>query len=775
MSDNNRTMNIAVLIDLLVPGGVQKAAIEEVRNLRTSGHKAELFCLTRTRVDYQYEDLLKGIPVRYLSDRNPLFLQRAVKIPFFTFLTTNHLLSPFLAHRYRILKDFDLLIAHGTTTCPTALAVSRHFNVPYAAFIWDPMGFILHTVYRVTPLQYFSPLLDIIIRLVERRMLTNARLIVAPSSVHKRALQKAYGIQPIVIPPGHDFITKRKPGKRTYILGYSRWQKEKHPDFFLKLAQQVNLPIVLAGLWSNQNDLKALRREIHEKHLNIQIVQPVHHKDIPRLAGRAIVWVHPHFEAFGMPGLELASQGVPIIIPKGSGVTDLFKNGVHGLFPPRNERALIAAVKTMLENPVSARQMGRKAAQVAKAYTWKAHTAKLLDAISGRMKENPPATILHNSFVTTASIGGGDRFMIEIVSRLKPRKFTLITPEIGLYHWKKSKAINVSYKLLSPSIFDNNESPLLLFLAYLIRSIQTIMKLTFLPQVKILISTNELTPETLPAYWYKKTHPQTRWIARIFHLVPPPTKREGNFLVNGGSFLLQRASLMLMRSCDRILVDNPFLKQELMKLGFPKQQTEVHYGGVDVEKIGSYKAGKTEAFSAISGGRFSPPKGTFDLVPIWEKVIRTVPKAKLGIVGDGPEDLKQKLRDQIQNANLKDHVKLLGFLPHGKPLFDMLKNARLLIFPDHEAGFGLIVVEPRGAGLPVVAYNLPIFGETYKKGYLTAPLKQTDTFAANIVKLLEDQALHQTIQTQAREEVGKFDWNRAARKFDRLLNRLSQE
>ena len=69
-------MKIAILIDLLVPGGVQKAAIEETKNLRSLGHDAQLFCLTRTNYDYQYQDLLQGLTIKYLADINPRLIRK---------------------------------------------------------------------------------------------------------------------------------------------------------------------------------------------------------------------------------------------------------------------------------------------------------------------------------------------------------------------------------------------------------------------------------------------------------------------------------------------------------------------------------------------------------------------------------------------------------------------------------------------------------------------------------------------------------------------------
>ncbi len=102
---------------------------------------------------------------------------------------------------------------------------------------------------------------------------------------------------------------------------------------------------------------------------------------IKDLCSRAMVHVHANEEAFGMQSLEAASCGCPIIIPAGSGVTDLFEHGVHGYFPKKGDlEEIINYIKLIFENPAKAENMGRQAWEVAKLNTWE-HYVKKLDTI----------------------------------------------------------------------------------------------------------------------------------------------------------------------------------------------------------------------------------------------------------------------------------------------------------------------------------------------------------------------------------------------------------
>lgn len=767
-------MRIAILIDLLVPGGVQKAAIQEARTLKGSGHRARLFCLTRSQSPYQYQDLLKDLKITYLSDQNPSPFRKALKLPFFTFLTTNHLLGPLFAKRYRALKKYDLVISHGTTTCLTALRLKRVFGLPYLAFIWDPMAFILHKVYKNSPLRPLFPIIDKIIHALESKILANAASVITPSAVHQTHLKNRYGLESKIIPPGHDFPPPVRPKKRKYFLGFSRWQKEKDPHFFLEIASKTKHPVLVAGVWTNPEELEKFKHQIRRRKLNIKIKEKVTRRDIPLLAEKAIAWIHPNFEAFGMPGLELASQGVPILIPKGSGVAELFENGVHGFFPEKER--LPEAIRKLDQNPSFAKKMGKAAAKRAQKYTWEIHTKTLRKVIENSLSKTP-ITVLHNSFVTQESIGGGDQFMIEIGRRMTNRKITVITPKIGHFHWtKKGKKTHLSYRILPRTRFDGNQSPAAILLAYLHRSWKTVQALNKLPKPGILVSATELTPDIFPAFCYKKRNPETRWISRIFHLIPPPWKREGNPLVNMGSWLLQRLSLVLMRSCDRVLVDNPNLKKELAEIGIQKEKISIQPGGVEVEKIKNYKPKTKQQFAAAFVGRLIPHKGVFDLVPIWKKATKANPQARLAVVGTGPDQINQKLESQIEKAKLKKNIRLLGFLEHQKntsmPLFDVLKNSKVLLFTDHEAGFGLIILEAMAAGLPVVAYDLPIFGKIFKKGFLTAPLSDIEALSQQVLKLLKDELLYKKLSREASAQAAQFGWSNPTRKLEKLIDSL---
>lgn len=764
-------LKIGVVIDQLVPGGVQKTAIQEAKNLIKSGHEVILFVLVRLHYEYQYQDLSKGLKVIFLSDYNPWPFRRAIRIPYFGFLTHLHILNPLFVSRYHPIKNLDFLISHGTTTCITVSAISRKLKIPYMAFIHDPMIYILDKVYGQKPICLLFPVIKPLTRFYERSFLTTAALVITQSNVHKEFIKRVYHVSPTVIHPGCIPPQTIPPKTDSYILGYSRWEMAKNPQLFLWLAKKLpQARFLIAGSWSKPNEKYQFQELIKNDHLTdrIKLLSPVDEEDLKKIAGQSLVWVHPHFEAFGMAGLEMASLGLPLIAPEGSGVTELFQEEKHGFFPSsRNKKRYLEHLIFLLDNPEKARQMGKKASEVARSSTWEKHAQAVIEVIKTYLGQTK-IVCLANAFVSILSTGGGDHFIIELSRRVpKNIHLTIILPSVGLYHWQRAKisSDNIRFLVLRSSIFDNKDSPISLFCAYLIRTIQTYRLIPKLPPFQILHTATDLTPDAVPAYLYHRTHKSMPWLARFFHFFESPFRRKGRLWVNIGSWLLQQLSLGLLKEADIIMIDNANLREGFESRGINQKKIELHSGGVSNEDIIRIKPQASFSSDALFIGRLQPHKGVFDAIDVWKKVVEIKPSAKLIMIGYGQPEIMEKLNKEITSAGLEKNIYFTGHIHEREKLACYCRSSKLLLFLDHEAGFGLVIAEAMAAGLPVVAYNLPIFGAAYKKGFLISPLKDTSSFSNHVLDLLTHPEKREAISQLAKEEAKRFDWSHAAKKF----------
>lgn len=381
-----KKLKIGVIVDVLLEGGVQKAAIEQVRELNKLGHTSKLLILMRKKYPNDFSYLLKGVPYQYLSDSYPSFFKETHKFPIFNFLSTLHLISPILALTVIKKRDYDLLISWGSTTCLTAEVLYRINKIPYLAIIHDPISYILKKVYSKTFLHFVFPIIYPIAKKLEGTFVKDAIATVIISKVHFKFIKGTYNKEPTIIPLGVVLPKKVVDSRGNTILSFGRWQKEKNPQFILKLAKEFpKEKFVIAGSWIEKSEYLWFKSLIKKEGLEKQVKLISHFDDrkLYDLCKEARLWLHPHFEAFGLAALEAAGHGLPIIIPERSGITESFKHGVHGFFPKDvNLLEYKKYINLLLLDRKLATEMGIKAREVVKdKFSWHSKVQKILDLI----------------------------------------------------------------------------------------------------------------------------------------------------------------------------------------------------------------------------------------------------------------------------------------------------------------------------------------------------------------------------------------------------------
>lgn len=778
-----RKLKIGIVTDQLLAGGVQLAAIEQVKELNKLGHKAKLLILMRKKYPTDFSYLVKGIPYQFLSDSYPPFFRKTIKFPIFSFLSTLHLVSPILAPSVIKKDDYDILISLGTTTCLTTQAIYRKLKIPYVAVIHDPIVYILEKTYSNTFLKYFFPILKPIARYFEGSFVKDAKKTLIISRVHFSYIKRNYRISPTILAFGSKTLDKIPRKRGTTILSFGRWQKEKNPQFLLALAKETRAQFVIAGHWTSQKDYTELSSYIRREHLEkqVKLIPHFENEELEDLCKNARVFIHPHFEAFGLAALEAAGYGLPIMLPEKSGVTEQFTHGVHGFFPKKITVALYKTyVNRLLKNERLAYNMGYAAWKKVRAvYSWEANVKQLLNIIQSIVNDDAKTNVvfLANAFVEKSATGGGDQFLIELVRR-KPKNMhiAIVTPRLASIHWEKARLPNlhIKYFYLPKNPFDNIDKPIPLFLAYCIRSIQTLILLPRIRPIHIIHTATDLIPDTIPAFFYHLFHPHIPWTARFFHFIEYPYKRPGKLWVNIGSFILQQISLLLLRRADLVMIDNPYLSYRLRSYGIDAKRIDTHPGGVDSKRIAETKPNKNFQSDAIFVGRLTPHKGIFEAVDIWRHVVKLRPSARLIMIGHGPDYITSALIQKIKQAKLGKNILLTGYIHDRNTIASYYQSSRLLLFLDHEAGFGLVIAEALSAGLPVVAYNLSIFGVSFKEGFLTAPIGDTSEVAKHIINLLSNSTLCNNLSQEARRESLRFDWLGTSKKFYNSLLRQKE-
>jgi len=366
-----------------------------------------------------------------------------------------------------------------------------------------------------------------------------------------------------------------------------------------------------------------------------------------------------------------------------------------------------------------------------------------------------------NSYLSSGegSISGGDMAFIQIVRRLKIPKKIIVTPKSG----EKlciSHGLNADFKNTS---YENKHGNIpLTWIKRLIRAFLIMPKPL---DDDILYGGSDFFVDVIPAFFSKIKNPKCTWVQCIFHIISDPSKREGPYTRNFISFLFQRINFKIIsKYADLIIVDSPLIKDQLIKKGMNSNQIYVGYVGTDIDYIKKIKPYKPKEFDAYFMGRFHESKGIYDLVNIWEIVVKHNPTKKLGIIGTSMPEIRLKLEKNIKNKNLEKNIKLLGFLPKEESI-SRIKSGKIFLFPSHEEGFGIAILESLACGTPVIAWDLEVYQKIFHDSIIKIPKGNFAEFAQSCIKILGDENLVKALKNAGIALSERYDWNKIAESY----------
>lgn len=158
-------------------------------------------------------------------------------------------------------------------------------------------------------------------------------------------------------------------------------------------------------------------------------------------------------------------------------------------------------------------------------------------------------------------------------------------------------------------------------------------------------------------------------------------------------------------------------------------------------------------------------KDTPTLLRAFRRVLRTVPDARLRIVGDGPE-LRSSKR-LAGRLGLDRSVTFTGPLATPGALDSEYRVARVFCLPSRQEGFGIVFLEAMAYGLPIAGVDAAAIPEVAPHGetsLLSAP-GDPEGLADSLVRLLTDDELARRLGSAGPPRAERFTWTAIARAF----------
>jgi len=370
------------------------------------------------------------------------------------------------------------------------------------------------------------------------------------------------------------------------------------------------------------------------------------------------------------------------------------------------------------------------------------------------MKNFKPRLIaLMNSYSQGKS--GGDMVFIELAKRMKNYDKIIITSFLGKKLCQK-KGLKGKYLITTKETEFRN-----VILTYLKRISKALFLKIKAKEGDVYLGTSDFLPDVLPIFWFKLKNRKVKWVQHVFHLIPFSRKI---------SFFNQRISFLLIKQiADSVIVDNSLLRDDLIKLGFEASRIFINYPGIDLDYLKSVKGKGVDGYDAIFMAQLRSSKGIFDLIKIWKLICQKKPNVKLGVIGGGVETMVKRMQSLIESEGLKRNIDLLGYL-EDDDAFAIIKSSKVFVFPSKEEGFGLASLEAQALGLPVIAWDLPVYKEVFPRGMIKVKMKNMRRFADEVLKLLANKKNYQRLSKAAIDNASRYDWDQAAKREFQIIN-----
>jgi glycosyltransferase involved in cell wall biosynthesis len=211
----------------------------------------------------------------------------------------------------------------------------------------------------------------------------------------------------------------------------------------------------------------------------------------------------------------------------------------------------------------------------------------------------------------------------------------------------------------------------------------------------------------------------------------------------------RRQTTWALSRAARVVAVSRALADEVAALGVPRDQITVVMNGVDAalfhlrdRAAARSELGLPSGPLALYVGNLKPEKGVLDLVRAWDSVARTVPDARLAIVGGGP------LQATLE-AQLPPRASLVG----PRPLSEIptwMAACDILVLPSHIEGTPNVVLEALACGRRVVATSVGGVPDLITNDTLGAlvPAQQPDALAAALTQALRTRYAAEAVAEQ---------------------------
>jgi glycosyltransferase involved in cell wall biosynthesis len=243
------------------------------------------------------------------------------------------------------------------------------------------------------------------------------------------------------------------------------------------------------------------------------------------------------------------------------------------------------------------------------------------------------------------------------------------------------------------------------------------------------------------------------------------------------------ANRFLLRKCDRVIAVGAAVRHALIaNEGIAPQRVGIVYNGVPLDRfrvsltdnaraaVRSDIGVRPDDLVVIQVARLDYLKDHGTAIRTIERVGRTDPRARLVLVGDGPE--RGRVEALVRGRELGDHVRFLG---QRSDVPQLLAASDIVLLTSVSEGIPLTLIEAMGAGRPVVSTRVGGVREVVADGEtgLLAPAGDDPTLAEQILRLANEPDLRAKMGQSGRQRADSLFREKTMHdRYDRVYREL---
>ncbi|MFN6136203.1 MAG: glycosyltransferase family 4 protein [Bacteroidota bacterium] len=220
-----------------------------------------------------------------------------------------------------------------------------------------------------------------------------------------------------------------------------------------------------------------------------------------------------------------------------------------------------------------------------------------------------------------------------------------------------------------------------------------------------------------------------------------------------------------------LVVVSESTRAECIAAGLPAGNIRVIHNGIDPSVFPMAVSGKAEHPTIVYFGRLKRYKSVDHVIDALRIVRRSIPQARLEIVGRGDDELR--LRSLVRSHGLEDCVVFHGFVDEQTKI-RLLSAAHVAVNPSRKEGWGITNIESNACGTPVVSADSPGLRDSISNGVsgLLYPYGNIADLAQQMVRVLSDSELRSALSRGAVEWARSFSWDESARVMEQTFTEV---